>query len=49
MKYIGNGAFLPDIPARDLTVDEVEKFGKKFLLASGLYAEAKPETKKEGK
>jgi hypothetical protein len=45
MKYIGNGNFLPDIPARDLTEDEVKKFGKKKLLDSGLYAEFEKEGK----
>lgn len=43
--YIGNG-FLPGIPARDLSNDEVKKFGGvKFLLSTGLYA--KPKKKKE--
>lgn len=39
MKYIGNGSFLPDIPARDLSDDEVKLYGRKFLLESGLYIE----------
>lgn len=47
MKYIGNGAFLPGIPARDLTADEVKLYGEKELLASGLY-EAPKKSKKEG-
>ena len=46
MKYIGNGNFLPDVPARDLTKEEVKKFGKEFLLASGLYIEFEKEGKK---
>ena len=37
MKYIGNGFFVVGVPARDLSVDEVEKFGEAFLLKSGLY------------
>lgn len=41
MKYIGNGNFLPNVPARDLTEEEVKQFGKKFLLDSGLYKEIK--------
>ena len=45
MKYIGDGNFLPDIPARDLTEDEVKKFGKKRLLDSGLYVEHTKEGK----
>jgi hypothetical protein len=46
MKYIGNGNFLPDIPARDLTPAEVKKYGgKEKLLATGLYAEFEKEGK----
>jgi hypothetical protein len=36
LKYVGNGS-LADIPARDLTDEEVEQFGEAFLLATGLY------------
>ena len=36
LKYVGNGS-LADIPARDLTDDEVEQFGEAFLLSTGLY------------
>lgn len=47
MKYQHNG-FLPGVPARDLTDEEVKKFGKKRLLESGLYKEVyKPRIKKE--
>ncbi len=46
LKYNGNG-FLPGIPARDLTDEEVEFFGEKELLATGLYS--KPEQPKEEK
>lgn len=41
--YIGKGAFLPGVPARDLTADEAEKFGRMRLLESGLYKNATPE------
>ena len=45
LKYIGNG-FIPGIPARDLSKDEVKKYGGvKFLLSTGLFA--KPKKKKE--
>lgn len=44
MKYIGK-SFLPDVPARDLTDKEVEKFGRDFLLASGLYVDEAVEKK----
>ena len=37
--YIGNGDWLADVPARDLTKEEVEQYGKKRLLDSGLYKE----------
>lgn len=47
MKYIGNGSFLPDIPARDLSDDEVKLYGRKFLLESGLYEEIKVKAIKE--
>ena len=41
LKYIGAGAYLPGIPARDLTADEVEAIGLTVaeLVGSGLYAE----------
>lgn len=47
MKYIGNGSFIPGIPARDLTAAEVKKHGQSVLLKSGLYK--KRATKKEAK
>lgn len=37
--YIGNGAYVPGYPARDLTRDEVTQHGKDALLATGLYQE----------
>jgi len=42
LRYVGNGASLPDVPARDLTKEEAEKFSEKFLLLSGLYVSVKP-------
>ena len=40
LKYIGGG-FLPGVPAKDLTAEQVEQHGgEKSLLASGLYAVA---------
>ena len=39
MKYIGDGAFVPNIPARDLTDAEVIEYGKEALIATGLYVE----------
>lgn len=40
MKYLGWG-FIPGIPARDLTDEEVERFGAKLLEDSGLYQKTK--------
>lgn len=37
----GYGGSLPNIPSRDLTDDEVKRFGEQMLLDSGLYK--KPE------
>lgn len=40
LKYVGNGSFLPDIPARDLNDDEIAKYGgRQKLIATGLYAD----------
>ena len=42
--YVGDG-FLPGVPARDLTAEEVEAHGgAAFLIATGLYQaeESKP-------
>lgn len=42
LKYVGAG-FLPGVPARDLSAEEIEEYGGlKALLASGLYVEDKP-------
>lgn len=36
--YIGDGAFIPGVPARNLTGDEIERYGGlDALLQSGLY------------
>ena len=46
LKYIGRG-WLPGVPARDLSKEEVEVHGgKKFLLETGLYAEKSKAPKK---
>lgn len=46
--YIGDGAYVPPYPARDLSAEEVTAFGKAALLATGLYREPskEPEAKK---
>lgn len=40
--YIGNGAFLPGVPARDLSAKEADTLGRERLLASGLYRSETP-------
>ena len=42
LKYIGDGTQLGYVPTRNLTSEEVMKFGKSWLLASGLYEEFAP-------
>ena len=42
--YIGS-SFLPGIPARDLSAEEVKQYGgEKYLLSTGLYAKPKKES-----
>ena len=45
MKYNGGGAFLPLIPARDLSEEEAKACGVDYLLKSGLYQLAEPAEK----
>jgi hypothetical protein len=40
LKYVGGG-FLRGVPARNLSDEEVKRFGKVRLLKSGLYKEVK--------
>ena len=39
MKYKVGSGFYIGIPARDLSDDEVEHYGREFLLSLGLYEE----------
>lgn len=52
LRYIGNGAFVPPYPARDLNDQEVAEYGEDALLATQLYEKAEapkaPRTKKDG-
>jgi hypothetical protein len=41
LKYIGQ-SFIRGVPARDLTDEEAEKYGKKRLVSTGLYIDDKP-------
>lgn len=47
LQYVGRGKSLPDIPARDLFSRETKRFGKAFLLASGLYVEVPKRRRKK--
>jgi len=47
MKYVGKGAWMIGVPARDLSADEVKKFGEERLLKSNLYEEVKRKSKAE--
>lgn len=48
MRYTGHKrGWLPGVPARDLSIEEVERYGRKRLLDSGLYAEDEPEEKED--
>lgn len=44
LKYIGDGSWLPGVPARDLTEDEIKQFGAstEALIKSGLYVKDQP-------
>lgn len=37
LRYVGNGAALPDVPACDIQADEIDQYDRKALIASGLY------------
>jgi hypothetical protein len=39
--YKGNG-FYVGVPARDLTPEEVKKYGEAFLLSLGLFEQPQP-------
>lgn len=45
VKYVGKGAWLVGVPARDLNASEVKKYGVSKLIESGLYAEIKRKPK----
>lgn len=40
LRYVGDGASLPDVPARDIQADEIDQYDRKALIASGLYEAA---------
>lgn len=47
LRYVGDGRWLPGVPARDLDERDLERVTQKRtveeLIASGLYVEAKSE------
>lgn len=45
MKYVGNGSFLPHVPARDLTDEEVEMYGGEEALALSRLYETVPKSR----
>lgn len=47
--YTGGGAYLPNVPAKDLTDEDIERLGldEKELLGSGLYKKPAKKTKKK--
>lgn len=48
LEYIGRGAFIVGIPARDLTEEEVKQHGgERKLIATGLYRKPKRQVKDE--
>lgn len=48
LRYIGGG-FFAGVPARDLTAEEADKFGRAQLLRSLLYVEDEADTPGKGK
>lgn len=48
LRYVGAGAALLDVPARDLTAEESAEFDVATLLASGLYEPAHEAPAQEG-
>lgn len=42
LKYIGK-AFIRGVPARDLTDEEADKYGREKLVKTGLYEESEAE------
>lgn len=45
LQYVGDGAALNAIPARDLTETEAVKYAIAFLVGTGLYKLVKPKAK----
>jgi hypothetical protein len=48
-EYIGEGSWIPGIPARDLTEEEAQAAGLEVLRGSSLYEEVKVKSKSKPK
>lgn len=48
LKYVGGG-FIAGVPARNLSEEEVRRYGRDKLLASGLYVESGKPSSSEDK
>lgn len=49
MRYKPGSGFYVNVPARDLTAEEVKRYGREFLLSLGLYEEINPPKPKRAK
>lgn len=49
MRYKPDKGFYVNVPARDLTAEEVKRYGREFLLSLGLYEEVDPPKPKKAK
>ena len=49
LRYKGKGAWLPGIPARNMSEKEAAKYDVDFLLASGLYEIDRPRKTRKGR
>jgi len=48
LKYVGKGVGIKGVPAKNLSVEETEKYGGEGkLVASGLYETVAPKKKKK--
>lgn len=48
LRWLGH-AFYPGIPARHLTAEEADRYGREMLIKSGLYVPEEQEVKDDGR
>jgi hypothetical protein len=48
-KYVGDGSFVPGIPARDLTDEESKEYDEQIILACNLYEKVVTKSKSKDK